>query len=90
VPLLRDPSAPWDRPALTTHGRANHAVRTERYRYIRYADGSEELYDHEVDPREWKNLAADPATSPVRSELSRHLPGTDTPDAPRRAGGAAR
>ena len=42
-PLLKDAKAerPW--PALTTHGPGNHAVRTEQLRYIRYADGSEEL-----------------------------------------------
>jgi arylsulfatase A-like enzyme len=48
VPLLEDPSREWDFPAVTTYGRNNHAVRTDRYRYIRYADGSEELYE----PRE--------------------------------------
>ena len=50
--------APW--PALTTHGPNNHAVRTERFRYIRYADGSEELYDMVADPNEWTNLAERP------------------------------
>ncbi|MEW4570701.1 sulfatase [Tautonia sp. JC769] len=82
APLLRDPGAPRDRPALTTHGRGNHAVRSERWRYIRYADGSEELYDHQADPREWTNLAADPRWQSVKDELSSHLPSTDAPDAP--------
>jgi len=35
VPLLKDPAAAWDRPALTTHGKDNHGIRTERWRYIR-------------------------------------------------------
>ena len=39
--------------------RDDHAVRTERWRYIRYADGSEELYDHDRDPDEWTNVAKD-------------------------------
>ncbi len=60
APLLRDPQAAWDRPAFTTFRKGNHAVRTERWRYIRYADGGEELYDHDRDPYEWANLAADP------------------------------
>ena len=55
--LLADPKAAWDRPALTTHGQGNHAVRTEKWRYIRYADGGEELYDEGKDPFEWTNLA---------------------------------
>ncbi|MEE4216902.1 MAG: sulfatase, partial [Xanthomonadales bacterium] len=43
--------------AITSYGFNNHAVRGERYRYIRFADGSEELYDHQADPNEWTNLA---------------------------------
>ncbi|QDV39442.1 sulfatase [Tautonia plasticadhaerens] len=83
TPLLRDPAASWDRPVVTTHGRGNHAVRSERWRYIRYADGSEELYDHEADPREWTNLADDPRWQAVTAELAESLPKTDAPDAPR-------
>lgn len=58
VPLLKDPTARWDRPALMTYMPGNHAVRSPRWRYIRYADGSEELYDHQADPHEWNNLRA--------------------------------
>ncbi len=77
VPLLRDPDRSWDRPALTTHGRANHALRSERYRYIRYADGGEELYDHANDSNEWTNLADDPAAAGVKADLVRWLPEDD-------------
>lgn len=59
LPLLKNPSARWSQHALTTHGKDNHSVRSERYRYIRYRDGSEELYDFETDPNEWINLVAD-------------------------------
>ena len=89
VPLLKDPSAKRARPALTTHGRGNHAVRSGRYRYIRYADGSEELYDHDADPNEWKNLAADAAHAAAKAELSKWLPSASEPDAPTRAARAA-
>lgn len=51
-PLLADPKAIWEHAALTTHGYQNHAVRTEKFRYIRYANGDEELYDHTTDPKE--------------------------------------
>ena len=51
-PLLDNPEAESDRPAITTYHRNNHAVRSEHFRYIRYADGCEELYDHREDSRE--------------------------------------
>ncbi len=57
VPLLKTPSLEWDRPSLTTHGLGNHAVRNERWRYIRYVMAARELYDHCSDPNEWHNLA---------------------------------
>lgn len=55
--LLEYPGAIWDDKALSTMGYANHAVIDERYRYIRYNDGSEELYDHFDDPYEHTNRA---------------------------------
>src|SRR5437016_2817367 len=53
--LLADPKSPWDQPALTTYKYMNHAVRSEAFRYIRYADGGEEFYDERKDPYEWTN-----------------------------------
>ena len=79
VPLLKDPVAAWDRPAMTTWGRGNHGVRSDRYRYIHYADGSEELYDHQNDQHEWKNLAGDPALASVKADLCEWLPKTEVP-----------
>ena len=57
VRLLDDPKVEWKRYSITEFKRGNAAVRTDCYRYIRYNDGSEELYDHESDPNEWHNLA---------------------------------
>ena len=82
VPLLKNPNAKWTRPVLMTHGRKNHAIRTPDWRYIRYADGSEELYDHRSDPMEWANLAADQKYASLIAELSKHLPSSDAPDQP--------
>lgn len=79
VPLLKDPSREWDRPAITSFGRGNHAVRSTRWRYIRYLDGSEELYDHDNDPHEWTNLAADPQLKNIISEHRRWLPKSEKP-----------
>lgn len=78
-PLLTDPAAAWDRPALTTHGFQNHAVRSEQWRYIRYADGSEELYDEKNDPLEWKNLAKDEKFTAVKAELAKWMPKQNVP-----------
>jgi len=74
VPQLVDAAAPRPWPAITTHGPRNHGVRGERYRYIRYADGSEELYDTDADPHEWKNLATDPNHSSAKIRLAAFLP----------------
>lgn len=65
-----------------THGRLNHAVRSEDFRYIRYADGSEELYDHRVDPMEWTNLAADELYAEVKRDLVEWLPVINAPERP--------
>jgi len=73
-PLLEDPGAGWERPAITTHGEGNHAVRLGPWRYIRYADGSEELYDHREDPNEWTNLATREEFAERRASLAAHLP----------------
>jgi arylsulfatase A-like enzyme len=79
-PLLADPQAAWDTPALTTHGRGNHAVRSEGWRFIRYAGGGEELYDEAADPYEWKNLAGDSDLAARKSELARFFPTKNVPD----------
>lgn len=79
VSLLRDPKAAWSHPAITTHGYLNHTVRTEQWRYIRYADGSEELYDEVKDPYEWTNLAPQSVFAPVKQELAAYLPKKNQP-----------
>jgi arylsulfatase A-like enzyme len=82
APLLKEPSAVWDRPALTTYFHNNHSVRSERWRYIRYADGGEELYDRDKDPMEWTNIASNPEHEGVKRELALWLPPANAPDAP--------
>jgi len=78
--LLADPAAPWDRPALTTYTFMSHAVRSEGWRYIRYRDGGEELYDEAKDPHEWTNLAGKPEHAARKEELGRWLPKENKPD----------
>ena len=78
--LLADPRATWDKSALTTYRFKNHAVRTQGWRYIRYANGDEELYDEGSDPFEWTNLARDPRHASTMAGLARSLPRRDQPD----------
>ena len=73
------------RPSVTTLERGNHAARSERWRYIRYHDGSEELYDHDNDPNEWNNLAGDSQFDGVKQELAQWLPMEDAADAPNKS-----
>ena len=68
-PLLSKSEGEWPHLARTSFGPGNITLRSERYRYIRYADGSEEFYDHSNDPHEWKNLAGDPK---YRELMDRH------------------
>jgi arylsulfatase A-like enzyme len=77
--LLSDPAMAWTTPALTTHGFSNHAVRSERWRFIRYHDGGEELYDHCVDPYEWTNLASRAEFKGVKSDLANSFPSKNSP-----------
>lgn len=72
--LLANPASAWAEPAITTYRYMNHAVRTEGWRYIRYARGGEELYDETKDPYEWFNLAAKPDQQDQKSNLSKWLP----------------
>lgn len=82
LPLLENSRANLPRRAVvTTYGYRNHTVVDDRYRYIRYSDGSEELYDLRTDPNEWNNRADDPALSRVKTELTEWLPQHDEPDA---------
>jgi arylsulfatase A-like enzyme len=81
-PQLADAGAPRDKPAITSHNQGNHAVRDERYRYIRYADGGEELYDMQADPNEWTNLAAMAEHSETKARLARWLPRVDVAAVP--------
>jgi arylsulfatase A-like enzyme len=79
VPLLRNPDKKWKYASITTMGENRHAVRDDRWRYIRYQDGAEELYDHSVDSLEWNNLAADPSYNRIKKKLAKQLPAVNVP-----------
>jgi arylsulfatase A-like enzyme len=79
VPLLENPETDIP-PALMTYEKGNHAIRTERWRYIQYADGSAELYDHENDDNEWTNVVDKPENKDVVERLRAFVP-VDNADA---------
>lgn len=74
VPLMRSAASERPVPPVMTWLRGNHSVRDARWRYTRYSDGTEELYDRIADPLEWDNLAASPGLAGVKAEFSRLLP----------------
>jgi arylsulfatase A-like enzyme len=69
-------------PAITTANQNNHSIVTDKWRFIQYADGSQELYNDQKDPNEWNNLAADPKYKKVIGELKKWLPEINRPLAP--------
>lgn len=77
TPLLQNPSLDWPYPVITTWQGLNTAVQSETHRYIRYDDGSEELYDHQTDPHEWTNQASNPEYNSIKTELARWIPMVD-------------
>ena len=85
APLLRDPGAQWNHPALTQVLRGpatarfkGYSVRTERWRYTEWDDGKRgsELYDEDSDPNELRNLAEDPKHARVVAEMRALLKAT--------------
>lgn len=77
VPQLGDNTANRAWPAITTNNHNNHAIRTEDWRYIQYADGSEELYDMKNDPNEWKNLAGEKKITEIMEAHRKWIPKTN-------------
>ena len=78
APLLRNPKARWDHPALsvvTYQGKMGKSVRTERWHYVQWDDGKagEMLLDTEKDPLELKNLAGDPAYAKTVADMRKLL-----------------
>ncbi|MCH2226443.1 MAG: sulfatase [Candidatus Caenarcaniphilales bacterium] len=74
MPIMFASNADWDNHALTTMDYKNHSVRGIRWRYTRYKDGSEELYDKKFDQREFYNLAENKSLKQVKKRLKKFLP----------------
>lgn len=79
VPLLTDPSRAWKRAAFASTIKSKksplfHSVRTDRYAYIESAgEDPAELYDHQKDPKEMRNVATDPAYQKTVAEMKKLL-----------------
>ena len=74
VPLLKNPQADWPHMARTSFGPSNVAIKSERYRYIHYHDGTEEFYDHNTDPHELANRINDNSLTKRIDAHREHLP----------------
>ena len=72
-PLLRNPAAASERHVVTTFDAGNYALSGSRWRYVRYADGEEELYDAVNDPHEWTNLAGRPEVRAVQQAMAARI-----------------
>jgi arylsulfatase A-like enzyme len=83
VPLLRDAGRRW-KPTVSTYLPNNHAVIDEKWRYIRYRDGGEELYDRVGDPNEHRNLAGEARLGAVKARLAAYLPKSSAAPKPNR------
>lgn len=72
-PQLLNPKALRAKPSITA-GYNGFTVRTDRWRYIAYNNGNEELYDHSGDENEWTNLAGKAEYENIKNKLKTFLP----------------
>jgi iduronate 2-sulfatase len=77
VPLIQKPNINWDIPVLSSWYYKNHSVRSNNWHYIKYRDGSEELYNHKTDPGEHINLACEAKYANIIAKLQQSLPECD-------------
>ncbi|MCA8991774.1 MAG: sulfatase-like hydrolase/transferase [Planctomycetaceae bacterium] len=75
LPLLNNAESDWPHKSVTYLANpGTYAVSGNRYRYIHYSDGSEELYDIASDPYEWTNLASNPESKPTLAAFRESAP----------------
>ncbi len=79
LPLIKNPTATWDRAVVSTWLPNNHCVVKDHWRYVRYKEGTEELYDMRSDIDEFSNLASDPNLAAIKASLARWLPAENAP-----------
>jgi arylsulfatase A-like enzyme len=80
VPLMENPQTEWEWPAITCNGRDSFSLTFEGWKYNRFFDGSEELYDHANDPLEHTNLADRPEYADLKTRFAKYLPKKSHPN----------
>ncbi|MEM9368250.1 MAG: sulfatase [Planctomycetota bacterium] len=79
VELIRNPVMQWPHTVITSYGPGNHAIQSQTHRFYQYADGSRELYDHQMDPNEWHNLAGKAHFQSLMDKLAADVPNAPAP-----------
>ena len=81
--MLANPLDQVSRPVISTYDYGSYSIRYENWHYIKYIDGSEELYNLDEDPEEWHNRAADGALASIKRQLAEFIPADpiDLPEA---------
>ncbi len=74
LPLLQNPNRAWKKAAFSVVERTGpksvgRSIHTARHRYTAWPDGTAELYDHQNDPREYRNLFNEPAHAALLNEM---------------------
>jgi iduronate 2-sulfatase len=83
VIALADPGAATDRDVFLPHmNPGEYAIINRDWRYIRYGDDGEELYDVQADPNEWNNLADEPQHNGLKAQMRKSAPPHFAPAAP--------
>jgi arylsulfatase A-like enzyme len=90
LPLLKDHKKEWPFPTLTAFGHGRTSVRDERYAYMNYGDGTEEFYDHNKDPMEYKNQVKNPEYKKIKEKLKKYIPKKYQNEIPKDEGGKAK
>lgn len=80
--LVNNPDTEWNRPCLSNYIRGNCTVHYKNWNYIRYKDGSEELYDISADENEYDNLAGRKEYREMMDMLAEYIPDTWTAPLP--------
>jgi len=79
IPILKNPDSTILRPIITTYDFGDYSVRYHKWHYIKYIDDSEELYDLELDPEEWTNLANNPKFESIKVQIAGYIPKNPIP-----------